>query len=137
MEEEEFRKKLTRNQYNILRKGGTEIPGTGKLLHNKKTGRYLCAACGNVLFSSKHKFDSGSGWPSFYDLAKAGGVKLKEDNSHGIRRTEVACSRCGSHLGHLFHDAPQTPTGNRYCINSAALDFKEERNEKKRGSGEK
>ena len=87
---------------------------------------YKCAACGNPLFSSKHKFESGSGWPSFYDLAKQGAVKLKTDTSHGMTRTEVVCTKCGSHLGHLFRDAPQTPTGNRYCINSLALDFKED-----------
>ncbi len=124
-EEPEFKKKLSPEQYNVLRERGTEMPGTGKFLHNKKTGDYMCAACGNILFSSKSKFDSGSGWPSFYDIASKGAVKLKKDFNQGMIRTEVLCAKCGSHLGHLFHDAPQTPTGNRYCINSLALDFKE------------
>lgn len=127
MKEEDLRKKLTKEQYFVLREKGTEMPGTGKLLHNKKKGIYTCAVCGNNLFSSKQKFDSGSGWPSFYDLAKEGSVKLKEDLSNGMTRIEVMCSKCGSHLGHLFHDAPQTPTGNRYCINSASLDFEEDK----------
>ena len=140
MEEGDFKKRLTKDQYHILREKGTEVVGKGKLLHNKKKGMYMCAACGNVLFSSKDKFDSGSGWPSFYDLAKKDSVKLRKDFSQGMIRTEVICARCGSHLGHLFHDAPQTPTGERYCINSAALDFKEEgadkiRRKKKRGIG--
>lgn len=125
MAEKYFKNKLTKEQYRVLRESGTEAPGTGKLLHNKKSGKYKCAACGNVLFDSKHKFESGSGWPSFYDLAKQGSVKLEKDKSLGIARTEVVCAQCGSHLGHLFKDAPQTPTGNRYCINSLALNFDE------------
>jgi peptide-methionine (R)-S-oxide reductase len=124
MKEKDFREKLSKEQYNILRKKGTEMPGTGKLLHNKKTGMYCCAACGNPLFSSGAKFESGSGWPSFYEAAKKGSVKLQKDMNHGMIRTEVICAKCGSHLGHLFDDAPQTPTGDRYCINSAALNFK-------------
>ena len=119
-------KKITKEQRHILVEGGTEMPGTGKLLYNKKEGKYFCVACGNLLFSSKHKFDSGSGWPSFYDIAKNKNVKIKEDFSHGMKRTEVVCEKCGGHLGHLFHDAPKTPTGDRYCINSLALDFKED-----------
>jgi len=122
--EEEWREKLTPEQYSILRLKGTELPGTGKLLHNKKTGMYTCAACGNELFASGAKFESGTGWPSFYDAAKSDSVELKEDNSHGMRRIEVNCKKCGGHLGHLFDDGP-TPTGKRYCINSLALDFKE------------
>lgn len=106
-----------------MRERGTEMPFTGKLLHNKKKGNYICAACGAELFSSQHKFDSGSGWPSFYDLANKKSIKLQEDNSHGMRRVEVVCANCGSHLGHVFNDAPQTPTGMRFCINSCALDF--------------
>lgn len=121
--DEELKKKLTREQYQIMREKGTEAPFTGKLLHNKERGMYTCAACGAALFSSDTKFDSGSGWPSFYDVATKGNVKLQEDDSHGMRRTEVICANCGSHLGHLFDDAYNQPTGQRYCINSCALDF--------------
>jgi len=132
MKEEDFRKKLTREQYHILREKGTEMPGTGKLLHNKKTGVYKCAACGTILFNSKHKFDSGTGWPSFYDLAKEGSIKLEDDFSLGMRRTEVLCAKCGSHLGHLFDErkTKSCPTGKRFCINSLALDFKEDKKKK-------
>lgn len=119
----QLKAKLTPEQYAVLRQGATETPGTGKLLHNKATGMYSCAACGQQIFSSEQKFDSGSGWPSFYDVANNDAVVLKDDDSLDTPRVEVTCSHCGSHLGHLFKDAPQTPTGSRFCINSAALNF--------------
>jgi peptide-methionine (R)-S-oxide reductase len=122
--EEEWKRILTSEQYHVLREKGTEMPFTGKLLMNKKDGTYVCGACGNVLFSSKTKFDSGSGWPSFYDVIQQGVVELKSDASHGMQRVEVLCGRCGGHLGHVFDDGPQ-PTEKRYCINSLSLDFKE------------
>lgn len=126
VKDEDFKQKLTPEQYRVLRQGDTEAPFTGKLLHNKENGTYQCAACGKPLFSSGTKFESGSGWPSFYDVAEKGNVKLIEDNSHGMHRVEVRCANCDSHLGHVFKDAPQTPTGMRFCINSAALDFKKQ-----------
>src|ERR1700721_3636586 len=104
-----------------------EAPYSGSLLYNKKTGQYKCAVCGQVLFDSQTKFDSGSGWPSFNSPADRKAVKLTEDNSHGMHRIEVSCSQCGSHLGHVFDDALDQPTGLRYCINSVALDFKEDK----------
>ena len=116
-----FRKKLTPQQHRILIEKGTELPFTGKLLHNKENGTYCCAGCRAELFSSNTKFDSGSGWPSFYDAEK-GKVELKDDSSGGMRRMEVLCKKCGGHLGHLFDDGPK-PTGKRYCINSGALKF--------------
>jgi peptide-methionine (R)-S-oxide reductase len=121
--DEELREKLTPEQYRTLRGKGTEAPFTGKLLHNKEAGSYVCPVCGNLLFKSGTKFDSGSGWPSFYDVASTGAVKLEKDKSGGMSRTEVLCSVCGSHLGHLFNDAPDQPTGMRYCINSTSLKF--------------
>ena len=125
--EDEWKKKLTREQYKVLREKETEKPFTGKLLYNKKKGKYVCAACGNVIFDSSAKFDSECGWPSFYD-ARKDSVKIKVDLSHGMIRREVLCSKCGSHLGHIFNDAPQTPTGKRFCINSIALNFKDGKN---------
>jgi peptide-methionine (R)-S-oxide reductase len=115
---------LTDEQKKILFDKGTESPFTGKLLENHETGDYMCAACGAVVFKSETKFDSGSGWPSFYDPANSKAVKLITDDSLGMSRVEVQCANCGSHLGHVFEDAPQTPTGQRFCINSGALDFK-------------
>jgi peptide-methionine (R)-S-oxide reductase len=127
LSEDEWKKKLTPEQYNVLREKGTEAPFTGKLLHNDKTGDYTCMACGQVVFTSDTKFDSGSGWPSFYDVAATKAIRLQEDDSAGMKRVEVLCANCGSHLGHVFNDAPDQPTGMRFCINSAALDFKEKK----------
>lgn len=123
VDEQELKKKLSPEQYHILREKGTEAPGTGKLLHNEATGDYTCAVCGAVLFNSDTKFDSGSGWPSFFDPASTTAVRLDDDASHGMNRVEVTCANCGSHLGHVFNDAPDQPTGMRFCINSASLDF--------------
>ena len=123
--DEEWRKELTPEQYAVARQRATERPFTGELLHNKADGTYSCVACGMPLFSSKTKFDSGSGWPSFWDVVQTGNVELREDSSHGMRRVEAVCSRCGSHLGHVFEDGPQETTGLRYCINSLSLKFDE------------
>ena len=124
MEKENWKDKLTPEQYSVLREKGTEKPFRGKFLHNKKEGKYVCGACRSVLFDSKTKFDSGTGWPSFYD-AKKGSVKLKKDFSMIFPRTEVVCSKCGTHLGHIFShpESKNCPTGKRYCINSVALGF--------------
>lgn len=119
----DWKKRLTPEQYNILREKGTEAPFTGEFLYNKDDGMYMCAACGAKLFKSRHKFDSKSGWPSFYNVFSSDTVKLTEDHSHGMRRVEASCANCGGHLGHVFHDAPDQPTGMRFCINSCALDF--------------
>ncbi len=117
--------KLSDEQKRVLFDCGTEPPFSGELLHNDKTGDYMCANCGHVLFDSATKFDSGSGWPSFYDVKNTKAVKLLEDDSVGMSRVEVKCSNCDSHLGHVFNDAQDQPTGMRYCINSLSLDFKE------------
>jgi len=121
--EDEWRKELSEDEYYILREAGTEAPFTGQYVNEKTPGVYTCVGCGNELFDSGTKFDSGTGWPSFYDVLDKGKVELKKDTSAGMTRTEVVCARCGGHLGHLFEDAKDQPTGLRYCINSAALDL--------------
>ena len=122
--EEEWKKELSPEEYKVLREKGTEAPFTGKYWDMHEDGAYHCRACGAALFSSGTKFDSGTGWPSFYDLMSNDAVELKEDNSLGMKRTEVNCAKCGSHLGHLFDDGPVDRGGKRYCINSCSLDFK-------------
>ncbi len=121
--EKEWKEILSSDKFRVLRKKGTEPPFTGKLLYNKEKGVYVCAGCRNPLFSSDTKFDSGSGWPSFWDVISEGSVELKPDYSLGMKRIEVLCSKCGGHLGHVFYDGPK-PTGKRFCINSISLDFK-------------
>ena len=123
MEEKDFKQNLTPEEYHVLREGGTEAPFTGTYVDNHEDGMYRCRACGNALFSSDAKFDSGSGWPSFTDPAVAENVGTREDTSHGMHRTEVFCKKCGSHLGHVFTDGPKDRGGLRYCINSLSLDF--------------
>jgi peptide-methionine (R)-S-oxide reductase len=120
--EAEWRQLLTPEQYQVLRQGGTERPWSGKYVDCHDDGTYLCAACKAPLFDADTKFESGSGWPSFFDAKDRAAVDLVEDRSHGMVRTEVRCARCGSHLGHLFPDGP-APTGLRYCMNSASLEL--------------
>ncbi|MEF8856553.1 MAG: peptide-methionine (R)-S-oxide reductase MsrB [Haloplanus sp.] len=124
LSDDEWRDRLSEDEYHVLRERGTEPKFSGDYLDQKADGTYTCAGCGAELFDADTKFGSGSGWPSFYDAAN-GAVELETDTRHGMRRTEVLCARCGGHLGHVFEDGPE-PTGERYCINSVALDFEAE-----------
>lgn len=133
LSEEDWKKRLTPEQYRVLREKGTETPFTGKLLNEKRDGIFKCAACGRELFKSDTKYDSTipglAGWPSFADVAASDAVELADDNSLGMHRTEVICKNCGSHLGHLFDD-DSSPTGKHYCINSVCLDFNSKETDK-------
>lgn len=123
MEQNDFKNKLTTEQYRVMREKGTEAPFSGKYWKEHAKGMYKCAACGAELFSSGAKFDSGTGWPSFSEPANLKNVELREDNAFGMRRTEVVCKKCGSHLGHVFDDGPKEKGGKRYCINSVCLEL--------------
>lgn len=118
-----YKQKLSPERYRVLREAGTEPAFSGEFVNHHENGQYACGACGAVLFDSGKKFDSECGWPSFYDVVNNKAVKLLDDNTHGMKRVEVRCASCDSHLGHVFNDAPDQPTGLRYCINSLALDF--------------
>ena len=124
--DDEWRERLDPFEFQVLRQAATERPGTGALLHEERAGIYSCRGCGNELFTSGTKFDSGCGWPSFYESVRPEAVLLREDATLGMIRTEVLCAKCGSHLGHVFPDGYGTPTGDRYCMNSVALEFKPE-----------
>ena len=122
LSEQEWREKLTPEEFRVCRQKGTEAPFSGALLTVKDNGNYVCKCCGTLLFHSAHKFDSGCGWPSFFEEAKAGNIDYVEDFSHGMHRVEILCGHCDAHLGHVFPDGPE-PTGKRYCVNSVSVDF--------------
>ena len=124
--DEEWKELLSPDQFKVLRLKGTEPPGTGKFLYNKEEGVYVCGACGAPLFKSETKYDSGCGWPSFFEPISEDAIIEQKDTSHGMLRVETICAKCGGHLGHVFKDGPKDKTGLRYCINSVSLDFKEE-----------
>lgn len=126
MNEDDLKQKLSDEEYEVLRKGGTEPAFSGEFVDTKDKGMYKCKACGNPLFSSDSKFHSGTGWPSFDDVVNEGNVELRSDDSHGMHRTEVVCAQCKSHLGHVFDDGPAETTGKRYCINSVCLDLEKD-----------
>ena len=125
--DQQWRDELSESEYQVLRLAGTERAYSGELLEEKRVGTYSCRGCGAELFEAEAKFDSHCGWPSFYKSLKNEAIEYLEDRDHGMVRTEVRCAKCGSHLGHLFDDAPQTPTGNRYCINSVSISFQEQK----------
>lgn len=133
--EEEWKKQLTPEQYHVTRKAGTEPAFTGKYWNTKDKGTYRCACCGQALFNADTKFDSGTGWPSFWKPLEASAIEEKTDRAHGMTRTEARCSNCGAHLGHIFEDGPE-PTGLRYCMNSASLDLAKASTDAKTGTGE-
>lgn len=124
--EEEWKNILSPEEYRILREKGTEPPGSGELYHNTERGSYMCRACGSELFKSDAKYDSGSGWPSFWQAVDPSKIVTKTDTSHGMIRKEIVCARCASHLGHVFDDGPKETTGQRFCVNSMSLQFKKE-----------